>query len=135
MTRETGFEISYSYPNQVSVIRADRNAILQVLHNLVDNAIKFSGTSRKIEINLDFKDSEIQLSVKDYGIGISIKDQEKIFERFYRCRESQHLGIRGSGIGLTIVKKIVEDHGGYLSLDSRPGEGSIFTVRIPIGGT
>jgi two-component system phosphate regulon sensor histidine kinase PhoR len=135
MIRETGFEISYSCPNKVSVIRADRNAILQVLYNLVDNAIKFSGTSRKIDINLVFKDNEIQLSVKDYGIGISIKDQEKIFERFYRCRESQRLGIRGSGIGLTIVKKIVVDHGGYLSLDSRPGEGSMFTVRIPVGGT
>jgi signal transduction histidine kinase len=135
MIRETGFEISYSCPNKVSVFRADRNAILQVLYNLVDNAIKFSGTSRKIDVNLVFKDNEIQLSVKDYGIGISIKDQEKIFERFYRCRESQRLGIRGSGIGLTIVKKIVEDHGGYLSLDSRPGEGSMFTVRIPLGGT
>jgi len=135
MIRETGFEISYSCPNKVSVIRADRNAILQVLYNLVDNAIKFSGASRKIDINLIFKDNEIQLSVKDYGIGISIKDQEKIFERFYRCRESQQSGIRGSGIGLTIVKKIVEDHGGYLTLDSRPGEGSVFTVRIPLGGT
>ncbi|RLD90054.1 MAG: two-component sensor histidine kinase, partial [Bacteroidetes bacterium] len=115
--------------------RAERNAILQVLYNLVDNAIKFSGTSRKIDINLVFIDNEIQLSVKDYGIGISIKDQEKIFERFYRCGESQQSGIRGSGIGLTIVKKIVEDHGGYLTLDSRPGEGSMFTVRIPVGET
>jgi signal transduction histidine kinase len=135
MIRETGFEISYSCPNKVSVIRADRNAILQVLYNLVDNAIKFSGASRKIHINLVFKDNELQLSVKDYGIGISIKDQEKIFERFYRCRESQHLGIRGSGIGLTIVKKIVEDHGGYLTLVSRLGAGSMFTVRLPVGRT
>jgi len=135
MIRETGFEISYSCPTKVAVIRADRNAILQVLYNLVDNAIKFSGTSRKIDINLVFEDNEIQLSVKDYGIGISIKDQEKIFERFYRCRESQQSGIRGSGIGLTIVKKIVEDHGGHLNLDSRPGEGSMFTVRLPVGGT
>jgi len=135
MIRESGFEISYSCPNKVSVIRADRNAILQVLYNLVDNAIKFSGTSRKIDINLVFMDNEIQLSVKDYGIGISMKDQEKIFERFYRAMESQESGIRGSGIGLTIVKKIVEDHGGYLTLDSRPGEGSMFTVRIPVGGT
>ncbi len=135
MIRETGFEISYSCPNKVSVFRAERNAILQVLYNLVDNAIKFSGTSRKIDINLLFNDNETQLSVRDYGIGISIKDQEKIFERFYRCGESQQSGIRGSGIGLTIVKKIVEDHGGYLTLDSRPGEGSMFTVRIPVGET
>jgi signal transduction histidine kinase len=132
---ESGFEISYSSPDKLSAIRADRNAILQVLYNLVDNAIKFSEKSRKVDINLDFKDNEMQLSVKDYGIGISIKEQGKIFERFYRSRESQQSGIRGSGIGLTIVKKIVEDHGGHITLLSRPGEGSDFTVRLPAGKT
>ena len=135
MIRETGFEINYNGPNKVSEIRADRNAILQVLYNLVDNAIKFSGNSRKVEIHLVSNDDEMELSVKDYGTGISFKDQEKIFERFYRCRESQQSGIRGSGIGLTIVKKIVEDHGGYMTLDSMPGEGSEFTVRLPLNGT
>jgi signal transduction histidine kinase len=132
---ESGFEISYNYPDRVPAIRADRNAILQVLYNLVDNAIKFSGKSRKVDIHMGFKENEMQLSVKDYGIGISTRDQEKIFERFYRSRESQRSGIRGSGIGLTIVKKIVEDHGGSITLISRPGEGSEFTVRLPVGGT
>jgi signal transduction histidine kinase len=131
MIRETGFEINFSCPDKVPVIRADRNAILQVLYNLVDNAIKYSGKSVKIDIDLVSRDNEIQLSVRDYGIGISIKDQEKIFEKFYRSRESQRTGIRGSGIGLTIVKKIVEDHGGQITLESQPGEGSTFTVRIP----
>jgi signal transduction histidine kinase len=132
MIRVKGFKINYSCPEKVPFIRADRDAMLQVLYNLVDNAIKFSGTTRQIDIKLHSEDNEIQLSVKDYGIGISTNDQEKIFERFYRSRESQRLGIRGSGIGLTIVKKIVEDHGGYLTLDSRPGEGSLFTVRLPL---
>jgi two-component system phosphate regulon sensor histidine kinase PhoR len=132
MIRETGFEINYTSPDKIPVIGADRNAILQLLYNLVDNAIKFSGTSRKIDLELASKDNEIQLSVRDYGIGISAKDQEKIFERFYRSRESQHSGIRGSGIGLTIVKKIVEDHGGQLTVESRQGEGSTFMVRLPL---
>jgi signal transduction histidine kinase len=131
MLRETGFEINYDGPNQVIVIRADRNAFLQVLYNLVDNAIKFSGTSRKVDIDLTFKDNEMQLSVKDYGIGISLIDQERIFERFYRSRESQRSGIKGSGIGLTLVKKIIEDHGGRIVLESRTGEGSKFTIMIP----
>lgn len=135
MIRETGFEINYSCVVKDPVIRADRNAILQVLYNLIDNAIKFSGESRKIEIDLITKDNEIQLSVKDYGTGISPKDQEKIFERFYRSRESERSGIRGSGIGLTIVKKIVEDHGGHLTIKSRPGEGSTFCVHLPIRGS
>ena len=132
MIREAGFEIRYSCPKRVHLVRADKNAILQVLYNLVDNAIKFSGSSKKIDIHLVSEENENQLSVKDYGIGIPVKDQDKIFDRFYRCRESQRSGIRGSGIGLTIVKKIVEDHGGYLTLVSSPGDGSIFTFRIPV---
>ena len=129
---EPGFDIRYSRPDRVPVIQADRNAILQVFYNLVDNAIKFSGTSRQIDINLLSKDDELQLCVKDHGIGISSKDQEKIFDRFYRCDEPQRLGIKGSGIGLTIVKKIMEAHKGHLTLESSPGEGSTFCVHLPI---
>jgi signal transduction histidine kinase len=70
--------------------------------------------------------------VKDYGLGISNKDQEKIFERFYRGSEPQRMGIKGSGIGLTIVKKIMEAHKGHLTLESRPGEGSTFCIHLPI---
>ena len=129
---EPGFDIRYNRPDRVPVIKADKNAILQVFYNLVDNAIKFSGTSRQIDISLFSRDDELLFCVKDYGIGISGKDQEKIFDRFYRGTEPQRLGIRGSGIGLTIVKKIVENHGGYLTLESKLGEGSTFTVRMPL---
>jgi signal transduction histidine kinase len=129
---DSDFEIRYDHPERVPDIRADRDAILQVMHNLLDNAIKFSGKSRQIEIRLFSNDDELQICVKDYGIGISVKDQERIFDRFYRCDEPQRLGIKGSGIGLTIVKKIIEEHKGYLTLESRPGEGSTFCVHLPI---
>lgn len=131
---EPGFDIRYNSPDRIPLIRADKNAILQVLYNLLDNAIKFSGTSRQIDISLFWKDDELQLCVKDYGIGISSKNQEKIFDRFFRGDEAQQMGIKGSGIGLTIVKKIVEAHGGHLSLESKPGEGSTFMVSIPVSG-
>ncbi|MDP3642705.1 MAG: HAMP domain-containing sensor histidine kinase [Bacteroidota bacterium] len=131
---EPGFDIRYNCSDRIPIIRADKNAILQVLYNLVDNAIKFSGTSRQIDINLFSKEDELLLCVKDYGIGISSKDQEKIFDRFYRGDEPQRMGIRGSGIGLTIVKKIMEAHKGRLTLESRPGEGSTFMVSIPLSG-
>ena len=72
--------------------------------------------------------------VKDYGIGISAKDQEKIFDRFYRGDEPQRLGIKGSGIGLTIVKQIVEAHGGTIDIESEVGKGSKVTVRLPLRG-
>ena len=127
---EPGFDIRYNRPDRVPIIQADKNAILQVLYNLVDNAIKFSGTSRQIDINLFYKEDELLLCVKDYGIGISSIDQERIFERFYRGDEPQRMGIRGSGIGLTIVKKIMEAHKGRLTLESKPGEGSTFCVHL-----
>jgi len=128
----TGFSIKYDCPDQVPQIRADKDAILQIIYNLVDNAIKFSGKSRQIDISLFAGENELQLSVKDYGIGISGKDQEKIFDRFYRADEPRQMGIKGSGIGLTIVKRIIEAHKGHLTLESRPGEGSTFCVHLPI---
>ncbi|MDD5695375.1 MAG: HAMP domain-containing sensor histidine kinase [Bacteroidales bacterium] len=130
--RDTGFSIRYDCPEKVPLIRADKNAILQVIYNLVDNAIKFSGKSRQIDIRLIALEDELQLSVRDYGIGISGSDQEKIFNRFFRADEPRRMGIKGSGIGLTIVKRIIEVHKGHLTLESRPGEGSNFCVHLPI---
>jgi len=130
--KELGLNIRYDSPDRVPLIRGDRDAILQVFYNLVDNAMKFSGSSKQIDISLIPGDNEIVFCVKDNGIGIPAKDQEKIFERFYRGSEPQRMGIKGSGIGLAIVKKIIEAHKGHLTLESKPGEGSTFTVRIPV---
>ena len=132
MIPEPGFEIRYSRPEGVPAVKADKNAILQVFYNLVDNAIKFSGASRQIDVSLFPGGNELVFCVKDYGIGISGKDQEKIFDRFYRGDEPQRMGIKGSGIGLTIVKQIVEAHGGTIAIESEVGKGSLFTVRIPL---
>lgn len=129
---ESGFKVRYDHPDGLPLIRADRDAILQVIYNLFDNAIKFSGISRQIDLILMTGNNELVFCVRDYGIGIPLKDQEKIFDRFYRGFDPQRLGIRGSGIGLTIVKKIVEDHGGHLYVESMPGQGSTFTVNIPM---
>ncbi|MBN1388366.1 MAG: HAMP domain-containing histidine kinase, partial [Bacteroidales bacterium] len=111
---EPGFKIRYDHPDHVVAIRADKNAILQVFYNLIDNAIKFSGDSRQIDISISTEGEEVLFSVKDYGVGISAREKEKIFERFYRGDETQKRGIKGSGIGLTIVRKIVEAHNGTI---------------------
>lgn len=132
---ESGFDIRYSRPDEVQQIKADKDAILQVIYNLVDNAIKFSGTSRQIDIDLVPGGDELQLCVKDYGIGIPGKDLEKIFDRFYRSEQPHLLGIKGSGIGLTIVKKITEAHNGRLTIESSPGKGSTFCVHLPVCGS
>ena len=129
--KEQGFDIRYDNPDKVPLIRGDRDAIQQVLYNLVDNAIKFSGKSKQIDISLISGDNYIEFRVKDYGIGIPLKDREKIFDRFFRGDESQRLGIKGSGIGLKIVKQIVEAHGGTINVESEVGQGSRVTVRLP----
>ena len=128
------FDIRYHPPERAPLIRADRNAILQVFYNLVDNAIKFSGDSRQVDISISTEDEEVLFCVKDYGVGISAREQEKIFERFYRGDETQKKGIKGSGIGLTIVRKIVEVHNGIIDIDSEVGKGSRFIVRLPVVG-
>jgi two-component system phosphate regulon sensor histidine kinase PhoR len=130
--REAGFTVRFDHPSQVPFIRADKDALHQVFYNLVDNAIKYSGNSRQVDISLVVRDEEVLVSVKDYGIGISRSDQEKIFERFYRSEDPQTKDVKGSGIGLTIVKKIVEAHRGHLTLESRPGKGSTFCIHLPI---
>ena len=131
---EPGFKIRYDPPEHPPVIRADRNAMLQVFYNLVDNAIKFSGVSRQIDISISTEGEAVLFSVKDYGAGISAREQEKIFERFYRGDETQKQGIKGSGIGLTIVIKIVEVHNGTIDVESEVGKGSRFIVRLPVVG-
>jgi two-component system phosphate regulon sensor histidine kinase PhoR len=129
--KEQGFDIRYESPVRVPLIRGDRDAMQQVLYNLVDNAIKFSGKSKQIDISLIPGDNELEFRVKDSGIGIPLKDREKIFDRFFRGDESQMLGIKGSGIGLTIVKQIVEAHGGSIDIESEVDKGTKVTVRLP----
>jgi len=129
--KEQGFDIRYESPVRVPLIRGDRDAMQQVLYNLVDNAIKFSGKSKQIDISLIPGDNEIKFRIKDNGIGIPLKDREKIFDRFFRGDESQMLGIKGSGIGLTIVKQIVEAHGGSIDIESEVDKGTKVTVRLP----
>ncbi len=131
---DSGFEVRFIISGTIPFIMADRDGLLQILYNLVDNAIKFSGTSRRIDIEVSAGEDEVQLKVRDYGIGILMTDQEKIFDRFYRSGEANRLRIAGSGIGLTIVKKIIEAHNWKIAMTSDVGKGSCFTISIPVKG-
>lgn len=110
-------------------ILCDNFRIEQVITNLISNAVKY-GEGNPIELTLSRSGNEAILQVKDYGLGIEGKDQERIFERFERAVSLKH--ISGLGLGLFISKKIIEQHKGKLSLVSRLGEGSTFTVRLPL---
>ena len=102
------------------------------MYNLLDNAYKYSGDSKKIELLVESSENSVKISVKDFGIGIEREDQQKIFERFFRGGNELTRSVKGSGIGLTIVKKIIEAHRGTVSLESTPGKGSTFIIRLPL---
>src|SRR5262249_40169194 len=107
----------------------DRSRVDQVITNLLSNAVKF-GPGKPIEIFLSAKGGIARLAVRDHGIGISPDQRERIFERFERgVRETQYGGL---GLGLYISRRIVEDHGGSIRYESRPGEGSTFTIELPV---
>ena len=128
-----GFSVSLSVPVNLPEIVIDKEAIQQVLYNLFDNAHKYSGESKKIEIIVKSTADSVEINVKDFGIGIPPEDQNKIFNRFYRGGDELTRSVKGSGIGLTIVKRIIEAHGGRLDVESEIGKGSTFTVSIPLG--
>ena len=127
-----GFSVFLSMPETLPELVIDKEAIQQVIYNLLDNAYKYSGNSKNIEIVVEYTGDSVKISVKDFGIGIQREDQQKIFERFFRGGNELTRSVKGSGIGLTIVKKIIEAHHGTVSLESTPGKGSTFIIRLPL---
>lgn len=113
------------------LVRMDENAMTLVLLNLVDNAVKYGSDGGEVAVKLARTPGGIALSVSDRGSGISAEEQPRIFERFYRASNARVRNVRGSGIGLSLVKFIAEAHGGRVDVASTVGKGSTFTVFIP----
>ncbi|HLG73072.1 MAG TPA: ATP-binding protein [Chloroflexota bacterium] len=116
-----------------AMINVDPDRLEQVLINLVDNAIKYSPREAPVSIRLTSGPDEIQFSVADRGIGIPEDQRERIFERFYRVDNSAARKAKGTGLGLFIVRAIIEAHGGRIWVDSTPGQGSTFHIALPRG--
>lgn len=112
-------------------IKARKELLHQLLSNLVSNAICYSNPAGKVKINLSRTNKQVIIQVQDNGIGISASDQAHIFERFYRVEASRSRDAGGAGLGLSIVKAVVEAHKGSISVSSKSGEGSCFTVLLP----
>ncbi len=114
------------------VVRADRDRLKQVLLNLLDNAVKYSPADTPVTLRLSVAGDRAQIQTIDRGRGIPLPDQARIFERFYRVDEARARSTGGTGLGLSIVKTLVEGMGGSISVRSRPGDGSTFTVSLPL---
>ncbi|HEC04405.1 MAG TPA: PAS domain-containing sensor histidine kinase, partial [Phycisphaerales bacterium] len=112
-------------------INADRDKIEQVLVNLLDNAIKYTGESGLIEISIVDRGGEIRLAVSDDGIGIAKEHLDRIFERFYRADKARSRELGGTGLGLSIAKHIVLAHKGTITVESKPGRGTTVIVTLP----
>ena len=129
---EKDHHLEVSLPTVPISLDADATRLVQVFTNLLSNAVKYAGNSRKIEVRGWCDGNEAMVSVQDRGIGIDQDELTKMFTRYFRARTSS--GIAGTGIGLNLVKHLVELHGGRVSVESIKGEGSIFTVALPIAG-
>jgi two-component system phosphate regulon sensor histidine kinase PhoR len=116
------------------VITADPIAVESIFGNLITNAINYTQKGGDIKIAVDLAGINLRIRVIDNGFGIADKHIEKIFDRFYRVKDEKTRFITGTGLGLPIVKGLLESMGGLINVDSTPGAGSVFTVLLPIGG-
>jgi two-component system phosphate regulon sensor histidine kinase PhoR len=118
-------------PSALPPILGDEERLGQVFSNLLDNAIKYTPDGGTITIGATSDDRMVAVSVADTGIGIPPQDLPRIFERFYRVDKARSRELGGTGLGLAIVKHLVEGHGGTVSVESPPGKGTTFCVKLP----
>jgi two-component system sensor histidine kinase SenX3 len=113
------------------VVRGDRTLLITALTNLVDNAVHYSPAGTPVTINRVVRDDTVEIAVTDRGTGIPVAQQERVFERFFRADPARSRQTGGTGLGLAIVKHVAANHGGEVTLWSRVGTGSTFTIRLP----
>ncbi len=130
---QNGFTVNLERPSRpLTPVVIDPDAIAQAFINLLDNAVKYSGDSRQIEVKLAEQDDFATISVIDHGIGIASEEREKVFEKFYRVGNALVHDVKGSGLGLSIVKHIIEAHHGKVTVESELGRGSAFIIHLPV---
>jgi two-component system phosphate regulon sensor histidine kinase PhoR len=127
-----GFKLNLNLIENELMINADKEAVSECLINIIDNAVKYSQEKKEIEISTSNKNDELTISVKDFGAGISEEDQKKIFEKFYRVSTGLVHNTKGTGMGLSIVRQVMEAHSGSIRVKSKVDKGSTFTLSFPI---
>ena len=129
--RAKNIAFSYQLADNCTTILADRGQIERVFINLIGNAFKFTPENGKITVSANCVDKNVQIDITDNGFGIPEEAQEAIFEEFYRVENPINQEVKGTGLGLTLVKHIVEGHHGKIWVKSSLGRGSTFSFTIP----
>jgi signal transduction histidine kinase len=130
---QNGFSVTLERPSlSLPKVVIDPDAIAQAFINLLDNAVKYSGDSKEIEVKMAEQGDFITIAVIDHGIGIASEEREKVFEKFYRVGNILVHDVKGSGLGLSIVKHIIEAHNGIVTVESELGRGSAFIIHLPV---
>ncbi|HEU5301403.1 MAG TPA: ATP-binding protein [Acidimicrobiia bacterium] len=130
---ERGLSVVDRTPPAVDVlVRCDARQVVSALTNLLDNALKYSEPDSEVSIEVSVVDGRVEFAVRDTGIGIPSGELERVFERFYRVDKARSRGTGGTGLGLAIVRHVAESHGGEVVVESREGEGSVFSFLLPI---
>ncbi|MGZ8804892.1 MAG: sensor histidine kinase [Microbacterium sp.] len=126
-----GVTVEWDVPPAIAPVLGDESALRRVFQNLIGNAIKYGASGGWISVSARSTGRDVSVTIADRGIGIAPADQAHIFEPFYRAPAVIEAQIQGAGLGLSLVKRIVEAHGGRITVHSTPGERSEFTVTLP----
>ncbi|MGZ6078868.1 MAG: sensor histidine kinase, partial [Myxococcaceae bacterium] len=124
-------ELRCEMPEPLPVVEGDREALAGALLNLLHNAYKYSGAEKRIELRAGIRSGGVDIEVEDHGVGIAKRDRKRVFDRFYRVDNLLTRQTEGSGLGLSISRRIIEAHGGKLTVKSELGKGSTFTIHLP----
>lgn len=130
--KNSGFDVQTNIQPDLPPVSIDRDAMAQAISNLVDNAMKYSGEVKQLSIKTKALGSDVSIEIADRGIGIPRAEQAKVFEKFYRVGNGLVHDVKGSGLGLSLVKHIIEAHNGTISVESDVGKGSRFTILLPV---
>jgi two-component system sensor histidine kinase SenX3 len=128
---QAGIDLEVREPNRRLAVFGDRRQLVSAIYNLLDNAVKYSDAGSAVEVFATTDGQEVEIGVRDHGIGIPAGDLERVFERFYRVDQARSRQTGGTGLGLAIVRHVMQNHDGSVHVESRPGEGSTFTLCLP----
>lgn len=131
LVRHNGYRILFESEGEATVL-ADRGMILQVIYNLINNAVNYTGASLRVRVNITLKDNRVRFAVADDGEGIEPEMIESIWDRYYRVDKVHNRAVIGTGLGLSIVKSILDAHGALYGVDSAVGVGSVFWFEMPL---